>query len=161
MKNYTVEITETLQRTIEVAADDKRDALRKAKELYNAEEVILDASDHVSTTYATPSEACGLDKEIEEGVAAFNDFEDAYCIEMLKAVATRTLQLLRYEFIKNDCTACGCTWTAMILSGIKKRWPEYYETMPDKSYSFVEVIEIVDNKLLADRLLHHLAATGF
>lgn len=155
MKNYTVEITETLQRTIEVAAEDKRDALRKAKELYNAEEVILDASDHVSTTYATPSEVCGLSKEIDEGVAAFDDFEDASCIEMLKAVATRTLQLLRDEFIKKDCTACGGNWTAMILSGIKKRWPEYYETMPDKSYSFVESIEIVDNKLLADWLLHH------
>ena len=157
MKNYTVEITETLQRTIEVAADDKRDALRKAKELYNAEEVILDASDHVSTTYATPSE-----RTVDDSLASqFNDFEDACCVEMLKAVATRTLQLLRDEFIKNDCTACGSNWTAMILSGIKKRWPEYYETMPDKSYSFVEVLEIVDNKLLADRLLRLLSATGF
>lgn len=155
MKNYTVEITETLQRTIEVAADDKRDALRKAKELYNAEEVVLDASDHVSTTYATLSEACGLGKETEEDAAAFNDFEDAYCLEMLKAVATRTLQLLRDEFIKKDCAACGGNWTAMILSGIKKRWPEYYETMPDKSYSFAEAVEIMDNKLLADWLLHH------
>lgn len=76
MKNYTVEITETLQRTIEVTADDKQDALLKAKELYNAEEVILDASDHVSTTYAIPSEVCGLSKEIEGGVVAFDDFED-------------------------------------------------------------------------------------
>lgn len=155
MKNYTVEITETLQRSIEVTADDKRDALLKAKELYKAEKVVLDASDHVSTTYATPSEVCGLGKEIEEGVAAFDDFEDACCVEMLKAVATRTLQLLRDEFIKKDCTACGGNWTAMILSGLKKRWPEYYETMPDKSYSFVEAIEIMDNKLLADWLLRH------
>jgi hypothetical protein len=155
MKNYTVEITETLQRTIEVTADDKREALIKAKELYRAEEVVLDASDHVSTTYATPSEVCGLGKEIEEGVAAFDDFEDACCVEMLKAVAIRTLQLLRDEFIKKDCTACGGNWTAMILSGIKKRWPEYYETMPDKSYSFMEAIEIMDNKLLADWLLRH------
>jgi len=76
MKNYTVEITETLQRTIEVVADDKWDALLKAKELYKAEEVVLDASDHVSTTYATLSEACGLGKEIEEDVVAFYDFED-------------------------------------------------------------------------------------
>ena len=40
----------------------------------------------------------------------------------------------------------------MILSGISKHWPEYYETMSDKSYSFVEAIEIMDNRLLTEQL---------
>ena len=46
------------------------------------------------------------------------------------------------EFL-NKCTACGGNWTAMLLTGIKACFPEYYATMPDKPYDFYEVCEIV------------------
>ena len=45
------------------------------------------------------------------------------------------------EFLKN-CTACGGNWTAMLLSGIKRCYPEYYKSMEDKVYSLEEVLQI-------------------
>lgn len=45
------------------------------------------------------------------------------------------------EFL-NNCTACGGNWSAMIMSGIKKCFPEYYDRMEDKSYSFDELYSI-------------------
>lgn len=96
-----------------------------------------------------------LDKIVAEGVESFDDVKDECCVELLKAVAYKTLQSLRDEFVKKDCTAYGGNWTAMILSGIKHRWPDYFETMPDRSYNFFEAIAIADNKLLEDWLLQH------
>ena len=49
MKKYKVEITETLQREIEVEANSNREAAYIAKELYLNEEIVLDASDYVET----------------------------------------------------------------------------------------------------------------
>ncbi len=49
MKNYKVEITEYLQRTITVKADNESDAVAKVEgDYYNAKEV-LDYSDHTGT----------------------------------------------------------------------------------------------------------------
>ena len=45
---FKTEITETLQRTIEVEAENEGDALRKVKEMYKSEEIVLDSSDFVS-----------------------------------------------------------------------------------------------------------------
>lgn len=45
------------------------------------------------------------------------------------------------EFM-NNCTACGGNWTAMIMSGIKKCFPEEYDEMPDKEYTFDDLFEI-------------------
>lgn len=44
------------------------------------------------------------------------------------------------EFITH-CTACGGNWTRMMLSGIKALYPEYWEAMPDKTYTFADIIK--------------------
>ena len=46
-----VEITEVLQKTIEVEAESKSEAINKAKEQYYNGEVELDASDFVDTEF--------------------------------------------------------------------------------------------------------------
>jgi hypothetical protein len=45
------------------------------------------------------------------------------------------------EFL-NNCTACGGNWSAMIMSGIRKCFPEYYNKMENKAYTFDELYEI-------------------
>ena len=47
MKMYKIEITETLQKTIEVEADNIKDALHKVTKKYENEEAILDYSNLV------------------------------------------------------------------------------------------------------------------
>ena len=51
MDKYKVEITETLQKTVEVEADSKEDALHKAMKMYKKEEVILDYNDFVDLDF--------------------------------------------------------------------------------------------------------------
>lgn len=46
-----VEITEILQRTVEVDADDINAAVKHVKELYKNEEIILDSGDYISTEF--------------------------------------------------------------------------------------------------------------
>ena len=48
---FKTEITETLQRTIEVEAENEGDALRKVKEMYKNEEIVLDSSDFVGVGF--------------------------------------------------------------------------------------------------------------
>ncbi|MPM23934.1 hypothetical protein SDC9_70411 [bioreactor metagenome] len=48
-KYYTVEITETLQRRIEIKAVSAEEALLIAKDMYQREEIILDADDCVDS----------------------------------------------------------------------------------------------------------------
>ena len=48
---YQVEITETLQRIITVDANDESSAVTIAKQLYRAEEVVLDSSDYIDTEF--------------------------------------------------------------------------------------------------------------
>lgn len=48
------------------------------------------------------------------------------------------------EFL-NNCTACGGNWSAMIISDIRKCFPEQYNSMPDnKEYSLFELIKITE-----------------
>jgi dCTP diphosphatase len=49
MKKYKVEITEYLQRTIDVEAESEKDAVAKVEEDYNNEKEVLDYSDHTGT----------------------------------------------------------------------------------------------------------------
>ena len=42
---YSVEITETLSRTIEIEADNRGSAKEKVKQLYRDEEIVLTADD--------------------------------------------------------------------------------------------------------------------
>lgn len=45
MKKFTIEVTETLVRLVEVAAKDKEGALKEARKQYNEEKIALDYSD--------------------------------------------------------------------------------------------------------------------
>lgn len=45
MSKYAVRITETLEREVEIEADNDLDALFKVRELYDDEKIVLDADD--------------------------------------------------------------------------------------------------------------------
>ena len=49
MKTYKVVVTETLQRTITINADNEGEALDKVQEMYDNEEIVLDSSDYQDT----------------------------------------------------------------------------------------------------------------
>ena len=51
MKEFKVEITETLQKTITIIAKDENAAIREARDLYFDEEVVLDSDDYVDTDF--------------------------------------------------------------------------------------------------------------
>jgi hypothetical protein len=49
------------------------------------------------------------------------------------------------EFLTH-CTACGGNWTAMMLSGIKKLFPEYWNSLPDDTeFDFSTVMKMLDD----------------
>lgn len=49
MKTYKIEIQEHLSRVIEIEAPSTEEAIDKAREMYRAEEIVLDADDWVGT----------------------------------------------------------------------------------------------------------------
>lgn len=51
MNKYKVGIIETLQKTFEVEADNKEDALHKVMKIYKNSEVILDENDFVDLDF--------------------------------------------------------------------------------------------------------------
>ena len=51
MNQYKVEITEILQKIIEIKAENKEDALHKAMKMYKNEEVILDNNDFIDVNF--------------------------------------------------------------------------------------------------------------
>lgn len=50
-KTYKVEITETLQRTVEVKASSSGEAIEKVKELYRNEDIVLDYNDFMGNEF--------------------------------------------------------------------------------------------------------------
>ena len=48
---YQVEITETLQKTVEVEAESERDAISKVEDKYYNNEIELDTSDFIDTVF--------------------------------------------------------------------------------------------------------------
>lgn len=48
---YKIEITETLQKIVELEADNKEDAMHKVMKMYKNSEVILDANDFVDLDF--------------------------------------------------------------------------------------------------------------
>lgn len=52
MPTYKIEITETLQRQIEVEASSKEEALKKIKEQYQNQEIVVNENDYVNTEYS-------------------------------------------------------------------------------------------------------------
>lgn len=51
MKKYKFEITEILQKQIEIEATSYDEAYQKVKSQYKNEDIILDASDYIDTEY--------------------------------------------------------------------------------------------------------------
>ena len=51
MKRYYITITETLERTIEIIANDENEAKDTAEEQYKNGEIVLDYEDHIETSY--------------------------------------------------------------------------------------------------------------
>lgn len=51
MDKYIVSIYETLATNIEVEAEDYSDAIKKVREKYNNEEIILSADDYLDTEF--------------------------------------------------------------------------------------------------------------
>jgi len=50
-RKFNIEITETLQKTIEVEADNKEDAMHKVMKMYKNEEVILNDNDFIDVDF--------------------------------------------------------------------------------------------------------------
>ena len=46
-----VEITETLQRTVEVKAENGRDAIEKVKDMYRNEDIVLSSEDFIDSNF--------------------------------------------------------------------------------------------------------------
>lgn len=53
MKKYYITITETLERTIEIVANDENEAKDMAEEQYKNGEIVLDYEAHINTDYST------------------------------------------------------------------------------------------------------------
>ena len=53
MKKYYITITETLERTIEIVANDENEAKDMAEEQYKNGEIVLDYEDHINADYST------------------------------------------------------------------------------------------------------------
>lgn len=48
-KKFSIEVTEILQRVVEIMAESSIDAIVKVKEMYLNEEIVLDFDDYVTT----------------------------------------------------------------------------------------------------------------
>lgn len=51
MKNYTIEITETLQKQVTVKANSREEAIQKVKEQYYDCSIILDLNNYIDTEF--------------------------------------------------------------------------------------------------------------
>ena len=56
MKKYKVKITEILEKTVEIEADDSKEAADKVMELYHNQQIILYADDHIGTEFSDAEE---------------------------------------------------------------------------------------------------------
>lgn len=56
MKKFLVRITETLEKTVEVNAENELDAVNAVTELYRNSEIVLDSSDFIGTDIEVESE---------------------------------------------------------------------------------------------------------
>jgi uncharacterized membrane protein len=51
METFKIEVKETLSRIIEIEANSADEAFSKIQDLYNKEEIVLDADDYVETEF--------------------------------------------------------------------------------------------------------------
>lgn len=68
MKNYTVEVTETLRRSVEVDALNAKEAVTKVRSMYDAEEIVLDEADFSGVSFTLDEKSQELTKEIERSL---------------------------------------------------------------------------------------------
>ena len=61
MKKYSIEVTETLSRAVEVEANSQFEALRTARTKYRSCQIVLDASDYVKTEFRVKDEKSAKD----------------------------------------------------------------------------------------------------
>ena len=51
MNKYTIEITETLKKTVTIQAETASDAYDLVENMYNNEEIVLDSTDYAGVDY--------------------------------------------------------------------------------------------------------------
>ena len=51
------------------------------------------------------------------------------------------------EFVRDHGTACGGNWANMFMSAIRGGLKKTFEKMEDKSYSFEELYDIIDQEI--------------
>lgn len=51
MKNYTIEITETLQKQVTVKANSREEAIQKVRKKYFDCDIILDSNNYIDTEF--------------------------------------------------------------------------------------------------------------
>lgn len=56
MKTYYISITETLNRIVEVRAEDQYEAIQKVSDAYYAGDIVLDSEDFVDTEFEDDTE---------------------------------------------------------------------------------------------------------
>lgn len=56
MKTYYISVTETLNKIVEVHAEDLSEALQKAEDAYYNGEIVLDSEDYVDTQFNDETE---------------------------------------------------------------------------------------------------------
>lgn len=56
MKTFYISVTETLNRIVEVHAEDSSEALQKVEDAYYNEEIVLDSEDFVDTDFNDETE---------------------------------------------------------------------------------------------------------
>lgn len=70
--------------------------------------------------------------------------EEEYLYHAFKYSQTFKVENLIWDKFLNCCKACGGNWSNMILSSIKAVFPIVYDTMPDREYSFFELLDIIE-----------------
>ncbi len=78
MKTYKVSIIETLEKTVNIEALNKIEALCKAKQTYKNEDIILDGSDCVDTDFEVLEE---VEQEIYINKNTYGIVENTYSLD--------------------------------------------------------------------------------
>jgi len=65
MKDYQIQITETLQKTLIIKANDAIEAKKIAESLYKEEKVVLDSNDYIETQIHPLVDFCSTKQLIE------------------------------------------------------------------------------------------------
>ena len=66
MKTFKIEIKESLSRVIDIDAKDLNEAILKARNLYDKEEIVLDAEDYSDTSIAPVTNNFEIEKFIQK-----------------------------------------------------------------------------------------------